>query len=63
MFSYMILAAPSIVTTVVLKNGLPRMRGVYQQTNISSTTKPTGTKEFLIFTGISSAIPTGDLIY
>jgi hypothetical protein len=42
MFSHMILAAMLIVASVVLKNGLPRMRGVYRQTSILSTTKSTG---------------------
>jgi hypothetical protein len=54
----MILAATSIVAAVVLKNGLLRISGIYQQTSISSTTKSTGTKEFLILTGISFAIRT-----
>jgi hypothetical protein len=31
---------------VVLKNGLPRMRGVFMSSCMSSTTKSTGTKKF-----------------
>jgi hypothetical protein len=41
------------------KNGFPRMSGIWRQISISSTMKSTGMKEFLILTGISSAIPTG----
>jgi hypothetical protein len=59
MFSHMIPAATSRVALAVLKNGLPTMRGVYQQTSISSTIKSMGTKEFQIFTRISSVIPIG----
>jgi hypothetical protein len=33
--------------------------GVFMSSYISSTTKSTGTKKFLIFTRIFSAIPTG----
>jgi hypothetical protein len=47
-----------VVAPVVLKNGLPRMSGIWWQTSISSTTKSTGMKEFLILTGISSVILT-----
>jgi hypothetical protein len=58
----MILAVTSIVAPAVLKNGLPRMWGVYRQTSISSTTKSMGMMEFLIFTGIPSTMLTGHQI-
>jgi hypothetical protein len=60
--SFMILAATWIVVVVVLKNGLTRMSGIWWQTSILSTTKSTGTKEFLILIGIPSAIRTGHWI-
>jgi hypothetical protein len=44
---------------VVLKKGLPRMRGVFISSYISSTTKSIGTKKFWIFTEIFLAIPAG----
>jgi hypothetical protein len=59
MLSFMIRATTTIIASVVLKNGLPRMSSIWQQTFILSTTKSTSTKEFLILTGISSVIPTG----
>ena len=52
-------APTSIWAFVVLRKGLPRMWGVFMSSCISSTTKSTGIKKFLIFTGIFSAIPTG----
>jgi hypothetical protein len=59
MLSFMILAATSIMATVVLKNGVPTISGICRQASILSTMKSTGMKEFLILTGISSTIPTG----
>ena len=53
------LTPTSMCTFVVLRKGLPRMRGVFISSCISSTTKSTVTKKFLIFTGIFSAIPIG----
>ena len=53
------LAPTSKCAFVVLKKGLPRMRGVFISSCMSSTTKSTGTKKFLIFTRIFSAIPAG----
>jgi hypothetical protein len=46
-------------TFVVLRKGLPRMRGVFMSSCMSSTTKSTGTKKFYIFTKIFSAILAG----
>jgi hypothetical protein len=59
MLSFIIQAATSIMAMTVLRNGLPRMSGIRQQTSISSTIKCTGMKELLIFTRTSSAIPIG----
>jgi hypothetical protein len=59
MSSLMILAITSIVALAVVKNGLPRINGVRQQTSISSAMKSMGMKEFLILTRISSTIPIG----
>jgi hypothetical protein len=58
LLSFMILIAKSIVAPVVLRNGLPRMRGIWWQTSILSTMKSTGMKELPSLTGITSAIPT-----
>ena len=52
-------ALTSMCAFVVLRKGLPSMRGVFMSSCLSSTTKSTGTKKFLIFTGIFSVIPTG----
>jgi hypothetical protein len=52
--------APTLMCAfVVLRKGLPRMRGVFMSSYMSSTTKSTRTKKFLISIGIFSAIPTG----
>ena len=53
------LAPASMCAFVVLRKGLPRMRGVFMSSCMSSTTKSTRTKKFLIFTRIFSAIPAG----
>jgi hypothetical protein len=42
---------------VVLRKGLPSMRGVFMSSYMSSTTKSIRTKKFLIFTRIFSVIP------
>ena len=52
-------ALTSMCAFVVLKKGLPSMRGVFMSFCMSSTTKSIGTKKFLIFTGIFSAIHAG----
>ena len=44
---------------IVLGKGLPRIRGVFMSSYMSSTTKSTGTKKFHIFTQIFLAIPAG----
>ena len=49
----------SMCAFVVLRKGLPSMRGVFMSSCMSSTTKSTRTKKFLIFTGIILAIPVG----
>ena len=49
-------APTSMCAFVVLRNGLPSMRGVFMSSCISSTTKSTGIKKFLIFTRIFSAV-------
>jgi len=49
---------PALMCAVVmLKNGLPNMRGIPVSTSMSRMTKSTGTKKFRIFIGISLAIP------
>ena len=50
-------ALTSMCAFVVLKKGLPSMRCVFISSYMSSTTKLTGTKKFLIFTEILTAIP------
>ena len=52
-------ALTSMCAFVVLRKGLPRMWDVFMSSCISSTTKSTGTKKFLIFTGIFLVIPVG----
>ena len=49
----------SMCAFVVLRKGLPSMRGVFISSYMSSTTKLTSTKKFLIFTRILLAIPAG----
>ena len=45
-------APTSMCAFVVLSKGLPRMRGVFMSSFMSSTTKSMGTKKFCIFTRI-----------
>ena len=53
-------SAPTLVCAfAVLKNSLPRMRGVLASTSMSRTTKSTGINRFRILTGTFSAIPVG----
>jgi hypothetical protein len=52
-------APTSMCAFAVLKNGLPKMRGLLVSTSMSRTLKSTGMKKFRIFTKIFSAIPTG----
>ena len=52
-------APTSMCAFVVLRKGLPSMRGVFISSYISGTTKSTRTKKFLIFTRIFSAILAG----
>ena len=50
----------SLVTVnTMLKNDLPKMRGVLVSTFMSRTTKSTGMKKFQILTRMFSAIPAG----
>ena len=49
----------SMCAFVVLRNGLPSMRGVFMSCCMSRTTKSTSTKKFLIFTRIFLTIPVG----
>jgi hypothetical protein len=60
--SFMILAATSIVAPVVLKMDVCRQIPPILGRPFMNTTKSTGTKEFLILTGISSVVPTGSQI-
>jgi len=53
------LAPTSMCAFVVLRKGLPSVRGVFMSSCMSSTTKSTRTKKFHIFTGIFSMIPVG----
>ena len=57
MLSWITPTPTSMCAVVILKNGLPNMRGILVSTSISRMTKSTGTKEFHIFTGMSLAIP------
>ena len=59
MLSWITPTPASMCAVVILKNGLPNMRGILVSTSISRTTKSMGTKEFCIFTKIFSATPTG----
>ena len=59
MLSWITPTPTSMCAVVILKNGLPNMRGIWISTSMSRMTKSTGTKKFRIFTGISSAIPAG----
>ena len=52
-------ALTSMCAFVVLRKGLPSMRGVFMSSCMSSTTKSIGTKKFCIFTRMFSAIPIG----
>ena len=58
-WNLMSLAPTSVCAFVVLKKGLPSMRGVFMSSCMSSTTKSTSTRKFLIFTRIFSVIPIG----
>jgi uncharacterized membrane protein YedE/YeeE len=62
MLSFMILAATSIVALVVLKMDVCRQIPLIFRRPFLNTMKSTGTKEFPILTGISSAVPTGSQI-
>jgi hypothetical protein len=62
MLSFMILAATSIVAPVVLKMDVCRQIPLILGRPFLNTTKSTGTKQFPILTGISSAVPTGSQI-
>ena len=57
MLSWITPTLASICTVVILKNGLPNMRGILVSTCMSRMSKSTGTKKFHIFTGMSLAIP------
>jgi len=57
MLSWITPTPASMCAVVILKNGLPNMRGILVSSSISRMTKSTGTKKFRIFTGISLAIP------
>lgn len=59
MLSWISPAPTSTCAFVVLKNDLPRMRGILTSTSMSRMTKSTGIKKFWILTGTFSAIPTG----
>ena len=62
LISNLISPAPtSMWAFVVLRKGLPRMRGVFMSSCMSSTTKSMRTKKFRIFTRIFSAIPAGSV--
>ena len=50
------LALTSMCAFVVFRKGIPRIRGVFMSSCMSSNTKSTGTKKILIFTRIFSAI-------
>jgi hypothetical protein len=58
MLSFMILAATSIVAPVVLKMDVCHQILLILGKPFLNTMKSTGTKEFLILTRISSAVPT-----
>ena len=57
MLSWITPTPASMCAVVMLKNGLPNMRGISMLTSMSRMTKSTGTKKFCIFTRISLAIP------
>jgi hypothetical protein len=59
MLSFMILAATSIVASVVLKMDVCHQIPFILGMPFLNTMKSTGTKEFLILIGISSMVPTG----
>jgi len=59
MLSWISPTPASMCAFVIIKNGLPNMRGVLVSTSMLRMTKLTGTKKFRIFIGISSVIPTG----
>jgi hypothetical protein len=59
MLSFMILAATSIVASVVLKMDVCHQIPLILGMPFLNTMKSTGTKEFLILIGISSMVPTG----
>ena len=52
-------ALTSMCAFAVLKNGLPKMRGVLASTSMSRTTKSMGMRKFHIFTGTFYTIPAG----
>jgi hypothetical protein len=62
MLSFMILAATSIVALVVLKIDVCHQIPLILGRPFLNSMKSTGTKEFLILTGISFAVPTGSQI-
>ena len=57
MLSWITPTPASMCAVVMLKNGLPNMRGILVSSSISRMTKSMGTKKFRIFTRISLAIP------
>ena len=57
MLSWITPTPASMYAFVILKNGLPNMRGVLVSTSMPRITKSMGTKKFCIFIGIFSAIP------
>jgi len=48
-----------MMTSAILKNGLPRMKGISDCSDMSRTMKLVGNTSFSTFTGTSSAIPNG----
>jgi hypothetical protein len=62
MFSFMILAATSIMAPVVLKMDVCHQIPLILARPFLNTMKSISTKEFLILTRISSAVPTGSRV-
>jgi hypothetical protein len=62
MFSFMILAATSIMAPVVLKMDVCHQIPLILVRPFLNTMKSISTKEFLILTRISSAVPTGSRV-
>ena len=57
MLSWITPTPASMCVVVMLKNGLPNMRGIPMSISMSRMSKSTGKKKFRIFTRISLAIP------